>query len=408
MSKVKSLKCRECPEEYEISPKYVCDMCFGPLEISYDWKEIKKSVNKDSITNGPKSIWRYKSLLPIDGNDVIDIGTGFTPLISADNLSNLLGLKKIWIKNDSVNPTYSFKDRVVSVASTKAKEFNFDTFACASTGNLAGSVAAHGAKAGFRTLVFITSNLENEKIIAASIYGPEVVAIKGNYDDVNRLCTELAETKPWAFVNINLRPFYSEGSKTVGFEIAEQLGWKTPDHIIAPAASGSLFIKVWKGFNEFFKIGLIENPQNTRMHIAQPEGCSPIATSFNEGKTHPLPVIPKTIAKSLAIGNPADGYYAIKLAKETQGSAHAVSDDEIVKGISLLARTEGIFTETAGGVVIATLVKMVKQGLISKDEEVVVLITGNGLKTQEVVSSLSAPTEINPTIKSFEDTFPNY
>ena len=236
MSEVKSLKCRECPEEYEISPKYVCDMCFGPLEISYDWKEIKKSVNKDSITNGPKSIWRYKSLLPIDGNDVIDIGTGFTPLISADNLSNFLGLKKIWIKNDSVNPTYSFKDWVVSVASTKAKEFNFDTFACASTGNLAGSVAAHGAKAGFRTLVFIPSNLENEKIVAASIYGPEVVAIKGNYDDVNRLCTELAETKPWAFVNINLRPFYSEGSKTVGFEIAEQLGLKTPDHIIAPAA----------------------------------------------------------------------------------------------------------------------------------------------------------------------------
>ena len=282
MSEIKSLKCRECPEEYDISPKYVCDMCFGPLEVSYNWDEIKKSVNKNSIINGPKSIWRYKSLLPIDGNDVIDIGTGFTPLLSADNLSDFLGLKKIWIKNDSVNPTYSFKDRVVSIASTKAKEFNFETFACASTGNLAGSVAAHGAKAGFRTLVFIPSDLENEKIVAASIYGPEVVAIKGNYDDVNRLCTELAEIKPWAFVNINLRPFYSEGSKTVGFEIAEQLGWRTPDHIIAPVASGSLFIKVWKGFNEFFKIGLIENPENTRMHIAQPKGCSPIATSFNE------------------------------------------------------------------------------------------------------------------------------
>ena len=408
MSLVKSLKCRECPEEYEVSPKYVCDMCFGPLEINYHWDRIKESVDKESIIKGPNSMWRYKSFLPIDGEDVVDIGTGFTPLLPADNLSDYLGIKKLWIKNDAVNPTYSFKDRVVSVASTKAKEFNFETFACASTGNLAGSVAAHGAKAGFRTLVFIPSDLEKEKIVAASIYGPEVVAIRGNYDDVNRLCTQLAEIKPWAFVNINLRPFYSEGSKTVGFEVAEQLGWRLPDHLIAPVASGSLFIKVWKGFEEFFKVGLIQNPVGTRMHIAQPEGCSPVTKAFNEGKTHPMPVRPETIAKSLAIGNPADGYYAIKLAKDTKGSAHGVSDTKIVEGISLLARTEGIFTETAGGVVIATLVKMVKQGLISKDEEVVVLITGNGLKTPEVVSSLSVPTEIDPTVKSFEDSFPNY
>jgi threonine synthase len=405
MRNVKSLKCKECPEKYEISAKYVCEMCFGPLEIEYNWDLISKEVSKNSIQKGPVSMWRYKLLLPVDGDELVDLVTGFTPLIEANNLAKYLGLKKVWIKNDSVNPTFSFKDRVVSVAATKAKELGFSVFACASTGNLAGSVAAHGAKAGFQTLVFIPSDLEKEKIIAASIYNPHVIAIDGNYDDVNRFCVELADSRSWAFVNINLRPFYSEGSKTIGFELAEQLGWRAPDHIVVPVASGSLYTKVWKGLTEFYKIGLIDEPR-TRMHIAQALGCSPITQAVNQGKTHPVPVKPNTIAKSIAIGNPADGYYAVKQAKETNGRAESVPEDEIVEGISLLAKTEGIFTETAGGVVVSSLVRLVKKKIISDDEEVVILITGNGLKTPEVVSSLSKPTLIKPTIDSFEKTFP--
>ncbi len=402
MPHVLALRCRECGRDYPVEPIYVCDFCFGPLEVAYDYDAIQKVISRDRISDGPPTIWRYDDFLPVGREKAVNIGAGMTPLLFADNLGRELGLNNLWIKNDAVNPSYSFKDRVVSVATTKALEFGFDTIACASTGNLAGAVAAHGAKARMRTLVFIPADLESGKIIGASVYGPTVVAVRGNYDDVNRLCSELGDSRNWAFVNINMRPYYSEGSKTLGYEIAEQLGWKAPDHVIVPVASGSLFTKVWKGLHEFAKMDLIDGV-DTKMHIAQAMGCSPVAQAFLNEQSHPKPVVPNTIAKSLAIGNPADGYYTVNIANESGGSAVAVGEHEVAEGIRLLAETEGIFTETAGGVVVSTLRRLARDGRIGPDEQVVALVTGNGLKTQEVVSGYSNPIEIDPTVDSFDE-----
>lgn len=402
MGLIKGLRCRECNREYPQEAIYVCDFCFGPLEVVYDYDAIGEVMSRESIAKGPHSMWRYKPLLPVNSEKVIDINAGFTPLIRAENLGKKLGLDELYIKNDCVNPTYSFKDRVVSVAATKAIEFGFDTLACASTGNLACSVAAHAAKAGLKAYVFIPADLERGKVIGAAIYGPTLVAVKGSYDEVNRLCSELADTYHWAFVNINIRPYYSEGSKTLGYEVAEQLGWRSPDHAVVPVASGSMFTKIWKGFNELHQLELI-GPVKTRMHVAQAAGCAPIYNAYREGTMFIRPVKPNTIAKSLAIGNPADGFFALKTIKETKGSAQAATDEEIVEGMRLLAETDGIFAETAGGVTIAGLKHLVKSVAIKRNELTVAYITGNGLKTQEAVEGVVKPLLIQPTIASFQE-----
>jgi len=370
--------------------------------VVYDYEAIAKEISRDKITQGPTTMWRYRDLLPVKGEEVVDINAGFTPLIKANNLGSEFGLRELYIKNDCVNPTYSFKDRVVSVATTKAKEFGFDTVACASTGNLACSVAAHAAKAGLKAYVFVPADLEQGKMIGTAIYRPTLVAVDGNYDDVNRLCSELSDRYKWAFVNINIRPYYSEGSKTLGYEVAEQLGWRAPEHAVVPVASGSLLSKIWKGLNELSSLGLI-GPVRTRMYATQAEGCAPVVNAFKAGSLHVHPVKPNTIAKSLAIGNPAEGYFALKTIQESQGAACAVSDAEIVDGMKLLAETEGIFAETAGGVVVAGLRRLAASGAIKPDELAVAFITGCGLKTQEAVAgSLNPPLTIKPTLSSFE------
>ena len=421
MAYLNGLKCRECGRDYPAEPLNVCDFCFGPLEVAYDYSTIREVVTRDRITAGPLSVWRYKDLLPASGDNPVDIMTGMTPLMKANNLGKELGLDNLYIKNDSVNPTFSFKDRVVSVACTKALEFGYEVLSCASTGNLAASVAAHAARAGIKAVVFIPGDLEKGKVINAAIYGPTIMAIDGNYDDVNRLCSEIADNYPWAFVNVNMRPYYAEGSKTLGYEVAEQLDWQVPDHVVVPAASGAMFTKIWKGFNELACLGLLDGVEGmsfgedqnsvhhpevkTKMHMAQAFGCSPIAAAWNNGQTHVVPVKPDTIAKSLAIGNPADGIYALKVIQESGGSATATPEQTVAEGIELLARTEGIFTETAGGVSISVLKSLVEAGAIKRDERTVVYITGNGLKTQEVVENAVNTLPIKPTMGSFESAF---
>ena len=400
MSYVTGLRCRSCSREYPIEPLNVCDFCFGPLEVVYDYDAIARVISREHIVTGPLSMWRYGDLLPVDGKEAVDINAGFTPLVRCRNLGKVLGLENLYVKNDSVNPSFSFKDRVVTVAATKAREFGFDTLACASTGNLAGSVAAHAARAGMKAYVFIPADLEQGKVIGTAIYNPTIVAVNGSYDEVNRLCSEVADNYPWAFVNINIRPYYAEGSKTMAYEVAEQLGWRAPDHAVIPAASGSMFTKIWKGFHEFSSLGLI-GKVGTRMHLTQAEGCSPIVEAYDAGTVHIRPVRPNTIAKSLAIGNPADGYFALKTIQESKGSATAVPEEEITNGMRLLAETEGIFTETAGGVVVSGLKQLVKQGLIKPHEVTVAYITGNGLKTQEAVSDIVHPLVITPNMDSF-------
>ena len=405
MAKIKALKCKECGREYPVEPLHVCEFCFGPLEVDYDYDEIKKNISRDKIKNGPSSLWRYVDLLPVE-NPTVGLNAGFTPLVKAENLGKELGLNNLYIKDDSVNhPTLSFKDRVVAVALSKAKEFGFDTAACASTGNLANSVSALAASAGMNCYVFIPSNLETNKIIGSLVFNPVVVAVDGNYDDVNRLSSEVANEFGWAFVNINLRPFYSEGSKTLAFEVAEQLGWKTPDAVVAPLASGSLYTKIWKGFNELKKVGILEeSEQMPRMYGAQASGCSPIYKAFKEGRDWITPEKPDTIAKSIAIGNPADGPYAVKVARESNGDMEVATNEEIIEGIKLLARTEGIFTETAGGTTIAVLKKFAEKGIFDKDEVVVAYITGNGYKTMEVLEGhLNKPIHIKPTLAEFKE-----
>lgn len=394
---------KESSAEYPLKALHICEECFGPLEVAYDYDKIRSQVSRESIQAGPNSIWRYRSFLPVATDDYIDVGTGMTPLVESKRLARRLGLKKLYIKNDAVNmPTLSFKDRVVSVALSRARELGFSTVSCASTGNLANSTAAIAAHAGLDCCVFIPADLEAGKVLGTLVYSPTVMAVEGNYDQVNRLCSEVANTHKWGFVNINLRPYYSEGSKTLGFEVAEQLGWQLPDHIVAPLASGSLYTKIYKGFQEFVKTGLVED-KDVRFSGAQAEGCSPIAQAFKEGRDFVTPVKPNTIAKSIAIGNPADGIYALDIAKKTNGNIESVTDQEIVDGIKLLAETEGIFTETAGGTTIAVLKKLVEAGKISSDETTVVYITGNGLKTQEAVQNyIGQPLTIKPKLESFE------
>lgn len=404
MSYVKGLKCRECGRAYPKEPLYVCEYCFGPLEVDYDYEKIKKKLTREVIESRPKNLWRYRELMPIDGEPADGLNSGFTPLIRAKNLEKALGVKELYIKDDSVNhPTLSFKDRVVAVALSKAKEFGYNTVACASTGNLANSVAACAAIANLKRYIFIPADLELGKIIGTLIYNPVLVAVEGNYDQVNRLCSEIATKYKWAFVNINIRPYYAEGSKTYGYEIAEQLGWKAPKHIIVPCAGGSLITKIWKGLKEFQALVLIDKVK-TKIYAAQATGCAPIVTAVKEGSDIIKPVKPNTIAKSLAIGNPADGVYAVGTVKESGGWAESVSDEEIVDAIKLLASTEGIFTETAGGVTLGVTQKLIEQGRISKDESIVVCITGNGLKTQEAVTEkIGKPIKIKPNIASFEE-----
>ena len=402
MANTIGLKCRECGREYPLEPLNACDFCFGPLEVMYDYDSIAKVISRKRIDSGPYSLWRYHDLLPAEYHERVDINAGFTPLIRAKNLAQILGLDELYIKNDSVNPSFSFKDRVVAVASAKAIEFGFDTIACASTGNLACSVAAHGARGGIKACVFIPAGLEAGKVLGAAIYKPILMSVDGSYDDVNRLCSELADSYPWAFVNINMRPFYAEGSKSLGYEVAEQLGWKTPAHVVVPAASGAMFTKIWKGFNEFADLGII-GPVKTQMHLAQARGCSPIAEAWKDGRFVIKPVRPNTLATSLAIGNPADGWYALKTIEGSDGSAVIAEEDEVAEGVKLLAEAEGIFTEGAGGVAISALKHLAESGRIKRDEPTVVYITGNGLKTTELVSDAVNPLQIKSTVSSFEE-----
>jgi threonine synthase len=406
MAHVHRLRCRECGREYEIAPVYTCEWCFGPLEVTYDYDAITAAVSRERIAAGPASIWRYADLLPVDRGHAVDLGAGFTPLVRADRLAAALGLGEVWVKNDTLNPTNSFKDRVASVALSKALEFGFKTAACASTGNLANSVAAHAARAGLRSYVFIPSNLERAKVVTTAVYGGNLVAIEGNYDDVNRLCAELAGTYRWAFVNVNVRPFYAEGSKTLAYETAEQLGWDVPDHVVVPVASGSLLTKIRKGFDELHQVGLLDRKPAVRVSGAQALGCSPVATAWRDGSDTIRPVKPDTIAKSLAIGNPADGYFALDAVRQTEGGLAAVSDGEVVEGIRLLARTEGIFAETAGGVTVASLKRLAEEGVVGRDERVVLYITGLGLKTLDAVETVVGPTAtIRPTLDAFHEAF---
>jgi threonine synthase len=404
MGHIKGLKCRECGREYPIEPIYVCEFCFGPLEVSYDYKSIAKAIDRKKIEKRPQNLWRYRELLPIDGDPRVGLNSGFTPLVKADNLAKVLGIDELYIKDDTVvHPTLSFKDRVVSIALTKAKEFGFDTVACASTGNLAHSVSAHGAKAGFKRFIFIPASLEASKIIASLVYEPNLIAVDGNYDEVNRLCSEVANKYQWAFVNINIRPFYAEGSKTIGYEIVEQLGWKAPDNVVVPCASGSLLTKVWKSFKEFREVGILKELK-TKVFAAQATGCSPITLAIKSGTDVIRPVKPNTIAKSLAIGNPADGFYATQVVRETEGYGEDVSDQEIIDAIKLLAKTEGIFAETAGGVTLASTKKLIESGRIKREGVTVICITGNGLKTQEALQGhVVSPHYIKPNLASFEE-----
>ncbi len=384
----RALQCKECGNETALAPEHVCGFCFGPLEVVYDYERIAATTSRERIAAGPPTMWRYADLLPAPNIEWVDIGAGWSRLIEAPRLAAEIGLKKLWLKFEGTNPTHSFKDRVVTVALTAARAFGFEVAACASTGNLAGAVAAHAAASGMKSVVFIPEGLETGKVAAAAVYGGELIAVKGSYDDVNRLCAELCGVKNWAFVNVNVRPYYSEGSKTLGYEIAEQLGWRTPDAVVIPVASGSLLTKVKKGLDELHLVGLLDEAPQTAIHGAQAYGCSPVAAAFEEGAEDFRPVKPDTIAKSLAIGNPADGYYALKDVRATGGSVARVPEEAVADGMKLLARTEGIFTETAGGVTVATLEKLVREGAVRHDDETVALITGVGLKTIEALGDV--------------------
>jgi threonine synthase len=401
-SRVEALECKECETRYPLEARFVCDRCFGPLEVAYDFSGLDPAETRRKIQAGPQSIWRYADFLPFERQPQTVLAAGMTPLIRADRLAERLGVREVWVKNDAANPTHSFKDRVVTVALAKARELGYDVVACASTGNLANAVAAHAAAAGLESYVFIPSDLEEQKVLATGIYGTHLVAVRGSYDDVNRLCTELSSERDWAFVNVNVRPYYAEGSKTLGYEIAEQLGWELPDRVVVPVASGSLFTKIARGFEEWLEVGLIEGELPV-MNGAQAEGCSPVARAFTDDESVCRPVRPDTIAKSLAIGDPADGPYALELARRTGGSVDAVSDEEIRDGIKLLAETTGVFTETAGGVTVAVLRRLAERGDIGPEERVVAVITGEGLKTLDAVRGSFETYEIEPRVSSFTE-----
>jgi threonine synthase len=402
---IESLRCKECGTAYELDASYVCENCFGPLEVAYDYSSLDPVEVKRRIQAGSQGIWRYADFLPFQGRPNDPLEPGLTPLVRADRLAERLGIEgELWIKNDAANPTHSFKDRVVAVAVAKAQELGFSTVACASTGNLANAVAAHAAAAGLDSYVFVPANLEEQKLLATGVYGTNLVGVRGNYDDVNRLCTQLAESRPWAFVNVNLRPYYAEGSKTLAYETVEQLGWELPDRVVSPIASGSLFTKLGRGFQEWLDLGLVAGGQPI-FNGAQAQGCSPVATAFAEGWDVCKPQKPETIAKSLAIGDPADGPYAVEHARRTGGGIDSVDDGEIRAAIKLLAETTGIFTETAGGVTVGVLKKLAERGEIGAGERVVVYITGEGLKTLDATRDTFQMHEIDPDLESFESAF---
>jgi threonine synthase len=400
-----SLKCRECGRHYPKEALHVCEFCFGPLEVDYDYDLIATALTRERIQSRRTTMWRYRELLPIDGEPTVGFQVGFTPLVKADRLAGRLGLREVWVKNDTVNyPTLSFKDRVVSVALSRAREMGFEIVACASTGNLANSVAANAASGGLKSYVFIPADLETGKVLGSLVYGASVIGIRGTYDQVNRLCSEIAGKYGWAFVNVNIRPYYAEGSKTMGYEIAEQLGWRLPDHVVVPMAGGSLITKVHKAFKEFVKLGLVDQ-HDCHIHGAQAEGCAPIVNAFQAGTEIIKPVSrPQTIVKSLAIGNPADGFYSIQTMKQTEGWAENPNDDEVVAGIRLLAETEGIFAETAGGVTVAAAKRLAEARRIKPNESLVLCITGHGLKTQEAVNGCCGqPHVIGPHLHEFSN-----
>jgi threonine synthase len=406
MSYITNLKCRECGQEYPISPLHVCETCFGPLEVGYDYGRIKAAVSRAAIERRPHNLWRYRELLPVEGEPEIGPNSGFTPLVKAERLGAELGIKRLYIKDDTVNhPTLSYKDRVVSVAISKAREFGFKTVSCASTGNLATAVAAHAARAGLNCVIFMPEGVEAGKIVGSTIYGAQVITIRGNYDDVNRLCSEIADKYGWAFVNINLRPYYTEGAKTFGFEVAEQLGWRLPDHIVLPTAGGTILPKVAKAFKELKEVGLIRDSE-CKVHCAQAAGASPVVQALHKGTDLITPVKPDTIAKSIAIGNPADGFYVLRAVRESGGWGDMASDPEIIDAIKLLAKTEGIFAEPAGGTTLAVTIKLIAQKRIGSDESVVIAITGNGYKTLEAVAgAIAAPYVIDARLKEFDALF---
>jgi threonine synthase len=401
---VEALQCKECGTEYPLEARYACETCFGPLGVRYDLSSLDRLEAKRRIQAGPQSIWRYADFLPFEAPPRTALAAGVTPLVRADRLAERLGLGELWVKNDAANPTHSFKDRVVAVAIAKARELGYEVVACASTGNLANAVAAHAAAAGLESYVFVPSDLEEQKILATGVYGTRLVAVRGTYDDVNRLCTELSADRDWAFVNVNVRPYYAEGSKTLAYEIAEQLGFELPDRVVVPIASGSLFTKIARGFEEWLEVGLVEGSLPA-FNGAQAEGCAPVAHAFQDGRELCRPVKPDTIAKSLAIGDPADGPYALELARRSDGGVDAVSDAEIREGIRLLAETTGIFTETAGGVTAAVLRKLAEAGRIGPTERVVLVITGEGLKTLDAVRGAFETHEIDPAAAAFEEVF---
>lgn len=402
------LKCKVCGKLYPKQPINFCTDDFGPLEVVYDYEAIRPHVSRETIERRPKTMWRYRELLPIDGEPTVGPQVGGTPLIKADRLAEAIGVDKLWIKNDAVNfPSLSFKDRVVSVALSKAREFGFTTVGCASTGNLANSVAANAAQAGLDTFILVPSDLERAKILGTSVYGARLIGVTGTYDEVNRLCSQIALKYNFGFVNVNLRPFYGEGSKSFGFEIAEDLGWRFPQHVVCPMAGGSLIGKIHKAFEEFVAVGLVDGPVATKMYGAQAAGCNPITDCVKSGRERHKPVRkPDTICKSLAIGDPADGYFSAKLIKQTGGWAEDATDDEIVENMLLLARTEGVFAETAGGVTLAVTRKLIEQGRIPRDEEIVICITGNGLKTQDAIANaVEQPAIIKPNLAAFDELF---
>jgi threonine synthase len=402
MKHLTGLVCKECGRDYPVAAQHACEFCFGPLEVAYDYDSIRAEVSRQSIAAGPQTLWRYASLLPSPPDERVDLGAGWTRLRQAPRLAAELGLKKLWLKDDASNPTHSFKDRVVSVALSVARSFGFDTAACASTGNLANAVAAHAAASGMRSIVFIPVGLEAGKVAGTTVFGGTVIEVEGSYDDVNRLCSELSAATNWAFVNVNVRTYYAEGSKTLGFEIAEQLGWRYPDAVVVPMASGSLLTKVAKSFRELHATGLMPDAAQTKIHGTQAEGCSPISGAFLAGNDDIQPVKPDTIAKSLAIGNPADGYYALKEVRASGGAMATVPEVKVAEGIKLLARTEGVFTETAGGVAISGLEELVRNGAIEPDDETVVLVTGIGLKTLEALDGMTTSGRIQPTVEEVD------
>jgi threonine synthase len=403
--RVLGLRCRECGAEYELQPTHVCEACFGPLDVSYDYEAIRRVVSRERIRSGPPTMWRYRDLLPLDDDaPIVTLGEGFTPLVRAERLGAELGLRHLYLKNDSMNPTNSFKDRVVSVAVSWARAHGFETIGCASTGNLANSVAAYAARAGLDCYVFVPEDTEEEKLVATAVFEPHVLSVRGTYDEVNRLCSQVMEELPWAFCNINVRPFYAEGSKTLTFETAEQLGWRLPDEIVIPIASGCQFVRHRRAASELLELGLVEGSRLPRLTGAQALGCAPVYNAWRAGTERVTPVRPDTIARSIAIGSPSDGPYVIRIARETGGVVEAVTEEEIVEAIRLLARTEGIFTETAGGVTIGVLAKLARSGRWAGDEVVVAYVTGHGLKTADAVADGSAGrVEIEPTLRSFRE-----